>query len=91
MVLYLCIELDSSKPIFTKEPSRIQRVSRGSGRSIKEVNDLLDQHKQFAKMVDKFKGLGNMTGRGHNMNNPQNLSKMASAIPPNIMKQMGGK
>jgi len=83
-------ELDSNKPIFTKEPSRIQRIARGSGRSIKEVNDLLEQHKQFAKMVDKFKGLGNMTGRGHNMNNPQNLSKMANAIPPNIMKQMGG-
>jgi len=81
-------ELDNNKPM--KEVSRIQRIARGSGRSVKEVHDLLEQHKQFAKMVGKFQGLGKMGGRGHNQMNPANLSKMASAIPPNIMKQMGG-
>jgi len=76
-------ELDNNKPI--KEQSRIARIARGSGRSIKEVNELLEQHKQFAKMVDKFKMLGK-PGRG----SAQNLQKMASAVPPHIMKQMGG-
>jgi len=80
-------ELDNNKPM--KEASRIQRIARGSGRSIKEVHDLLEQHKQFAKMVDKFTTI-KPTGRGHNQMNPATLSKVASAIPPNIMKQMGG-
>jgi len=76
-------ELDSNKPL--KEQTRIVRIARGSGRSIKEVNELLEQHKQFAKMVDKFKMFGK-GGRGA----AQNLQKMASAVPPHIMKQMGG-
>jgi hypothetical protein len=41
-------------------------------------------------MVDKMKGLSKMTG-GHN---PQaqmaQMAKMANAVPPHIMKQMGG-
>lgn len=76
-------ELDSIKPI--KEPSRVVRIARGSGRSIREVSELLEQHKQFAKMVDKMKGLGKIRG---NMN--ANLQKMASVVPPHIVKQMGG-
>lgn len=71
------------KPI--KEPSRIARIARGSGRSNKEVNELLEQHKQFAKMVDKLKGITKGV-RGNNIN----LSKMANVVPPHIMKQMGG-
>lgn len=76
-------ELDSNKPI--KEPTRIQRIARGSGRSIKEVHDLIEQHKQFARMVDKMKGLGK-PGR----NPALNMAKMANVVPPHIMKQMGG-
>ncbi len=72
------------KPL--KEPTRIQRIARGSGRSVREVNELLEQHKQFAKMVDKMKGLTGKGGRGG-----PNLAKMANAVPPHIMKQMGGK
>jgi len=73
-------ELDSNKPM--KELSRIHRIARGSGRSAKEVHDLLEQHKQFARMVDKMKNLGKARGN--------NLSKMANVVPPHIMKQMGG-
>jgi len=76
-------ELDNEKPI--KEPSRMARIARGSGRSIKEVHELIEQHKQFSKMVGKMKSL--TKGRGNNINN---LSKMASVVPPHIMKQMGG-
>ena len=74
------IELDNNKPL--KEQTRIARIARGSGRSMKEVGDLLEQHKQFAKMVDKMKVF--TKGKGNN------LSKMASIVPPHIMKQMGG-
>lgn len=73
-------ELDSNKPI--KENSRLMRIARGSGRSPREVNELLEQHKQFAKMVKKMQGFGK--GRGNQM------AKMANIVPPHIMKQMGG-
>jgi len=75
-------ELDSDKPI--KEQSRLARIARGSGRSIKEVSELMEQHKQFAKMVDKMKVFSKGGMRGNNM------QKMASIVPPHIMKQMGG-
>jgi len=76
-------ELDNDKAI--KENSRIQRIARGSGRSAKEVHELLEQHKQFAKMVGKMKDL-TKPGRG----GPNQLAKMANVVPPHIMKQMGG-
>jgi len=80
-------ELDNNKPI--KDQSRIQRLARGSGRSIGEVSGLIDQHKNFEKMIKKMKPLTNIKpGRGGM--NPANLSKLTNAIPPQIMKQMGG-
>eukprot|EP01118_Nematostelium_gracile_P007734 TRINITY_DN2529_c0_g1_i1.p1 TRINITY_DN2529_c0_g1~~TRINITY_DN2529_c0_g1_i1.p1 ORF type:complete len:488 (-),score=159.24 TRINITY_DN2529_c0_g1_i1:79-1542(-) len=80
-------ELDSNKPI--KEQSRIIRIARGSGRNIREVAELLEQHKQFMKMVDKMKNITNF-GKGSRGNQMQNMAKMANAVPPHIMKQMGG-
>jgi signal recognition particle GTPase len=36
---------------------RIIRIARGSGRPIREVQELLAQHKQFEKVVEKMKGI----------------------------------
>lgn len=65
-----------------KDGSRIARIARGSGRSIKEVNELLEQHKLMSKMVDKMKALTKSRGN--------NLSKLQQMVPPHLMKQMGG-
>jgi len=73
-------ELDNDKPL--KDGSRIARIARGSGRSIKEVNELLEQHKLMSKMVDKMKALTKSRGN--------NLSKLQQMVPPHLMKQMGG-
>jgi len=70
------IELDSPKVL---NPGRITRIARGSGRSVKEVNELLAQFKQFEKVVSKMKGI-----RPGRMNQIQNL------VPPHLLKQMGG-
>eukprot|EP01125_Pyxidicula_operculata_P014155 TRINITY_DN46_c0_g1_i1.p1 TRINITY_DN46_c0_g1~~TRINITY_DN46_c0_g1_i1.p1 ORF type:complete len:478 (+),score=136.39 TRINITY_DN46_c0_g1_i1:71-1504(+) len=70
-------ELDSPKVL---NPNRIARVARGSGRSVKEVNELLVQFKQFEKVVSKMKGLR----PGRMGNQIQNL------VPPHLLKQMGG-
>ena len=55
---FLCImdsmtkeELDCIKPL---NDSRIIRIARGSGTRPEEVNFLMEEHKKFAKMVEKM-------------------------------------
>lgn len=43
-------------------PERIRRVARGSGRSEREVRELLDQYKNSRKLVKKFRGLRGIPG-----------------------------
>ena len=59
--------------------SRIKRVARGSGTSIAEVNQLLEEHKKFQKMVEK---MGKMK-----MNNQADMKQMARN-PAEMMKKM---
>ncbi|KAI6181118.1 Signal recognition particle 54 kDa protein [Aphelenchoides besseyi] len=92
-------ELDHPKAndLFTKEPSRITRVARGSGTMLQEVKDLLAQYKKFADMVKKmgsikglFKG-GEMNPRNINPAQMQKLNQqMSKMIDPNVLSQMGG-
>lgn len=59
-VFPLCkTELDSldGERLFTRQTGRIQRVARGAGVSIREVNELLAQYKKFAQMVKKMGGI----------------------------------
>jgi len=69
-------ELDIPKIL---NPTRLNRIARGSGRSAKEVNELMVQYKQFERVVSKMKNV--KPGR---MNQIQNL------VPPHLLKQMGG-
>jgi len=71
-------ELDFPKVL---NESRINRVSKGSGRSVKEVKELLTQFKQFEKVVGRMKGL--KPGRA-------GMSQVAQMVPPHLLKQMGG-
>jgi len=50
-------ELDTNKGL---EPSRIPRIARGSGTTIKEVEQLMVEHKRFAKMIGKMVRLGSV-------------------------------
>jgi hypothetical protein len=52
-------ELDSldGERLFTKQAGRTQRVARGAGVSVREVNELLTQYKKFAQMVKKMGGI----------------------------------
>ena len=84
-------ELDSTNLKMFSEPSRINRVSRGSGRSVKEVNEMLEEYKRLAKVWSKMKGLkipkkGDMSSLSRNMN-AQHMSKV---LPPQMLKQLGG-
>ncbi|PFH34258.1 signal recognition particle SRP54 protein [Besnoitia besnoiti] len=94
---FLCImdsmtdgELKGEKP-FTE--SRIIRVAQGSGTSVEEVKLLLDQHKQFSKMVGKMGkiGLTKESSLQNLMRNPQQMmNKVQSMLDPRILRQMGG-
>ncbi|KAJ4918447.1 hypothetical protein JOQ06_000757 [Pogonophryne albipinna] len=52
-------ELDSKDgaKLFSKTPNRIQRVARGSGVSMRDVQELLTQYTKFAQMVKKMGGI----------------------------------
>lgn len=44
------------------EPSRIRRIARGSGTSEAEIEQLLEEYKRMAKMVEKLGKSGFLKG-----------------------------
>lgn len=55
-MIYICDsmndrELDSDGKLFVSQPSRMTRVARGSGTSVREVEDVLTQHRVMAGMA----------------------------------------
>lgn len=60
-MIYMCDsmtakELDSDGKMFTEQPTRMTRIACGSGTSVREVEDLLTQHKMMAGMAKKMGG-----------------------------------
>jgi signal recognition particle GTPase len=53
------VELDNlqGSKLFSRERGRVARVARGSGASIREVDELLSQYNKFAAMVKKMGGI----------------------------------
>jgi signal recognition particle subunit SRP54 len=61
LMIYICDsmtvkELDSDGKIFVDQPQRMTRVARGSGTSVREVEELLTQQRMMAGMAKKMKG-----------------------------------
>ncbi|KAH3845083.1 signal recognition particle 54 kDa protein [Dreissena polymorpha] len=91
-------ELDSldGERLFSKQAGRAQRVARGAGVSVREVNELLTQYKKFAQMVKKMGGIkGLFKGGDMSKNvNPTQMAKlntqMAKMMDPRVLHQMGG-
>lgn len=82
--------------LFGKQQGRVSRVARGSGTSVREVQELLTQYTKFAQMVKKMGGIkGLFKGGDLNKNvNPSQMAKlnqqMAKMIDPRVLQQMGG-
>ena len=60
-MIYICDsmtakELDSDGKIFVEQPTRMVRVARGSGTSVREVEELLTQQRMMAGMAKKVGG-----------------------------------
>lgn len=72
--------------------SRLERVARGSGHSMQDVNGLLNESKRMAKVMSKMKGMkigkNGDIDMGRNM--PQQMSKMLTQMNPAFAK-MGGE
>ncbi|SMR57238.1 unnamed protein product [Zymoseptoria tritici ST99CH_1E4] len=71
-MIYICDsmtvkELDSDGKIFVDQPARMTRVARGSGTSVREVEELLTQQRMMGNMAKKMKG---------GMQNMQNAQKV---------------
>lgn len=91
-------ELDSREgaKLFSKQPTRIVRVARGSGVTQREVQELLTQYTKFAAVVKKMGGIKGLFKSGDLTKNvnPAQMAKlnqqMAKMIDPRILQQMGG-
>ncbi|TPX71079.1 hypothetical protein SpCBS45565_g01362 [Spizellomyces sp. 'palustris'] len=86
-------ELDSDSKVFSQQPTRIYRVAKGSGTTVREVEEMLVQFKKFADVVKRMggnkgflKGLGQ--GKPGRMNPNQMASQMSRMVPPGMMQQM---
>eukprot|EP01006_Ploeotia_vitrea_P008853 TRINITY_DN21045_c0_g1_i1.p1 TRINITY_DN21045_c0_g1~~TRINITY_DN21045_c0_g1_i1.p1 ORF type:complete len:491 (+),score=93.65 TRINITY_DN21045_c0_g1_i1:101-1573(+) len=85
-------ELDTEQVKKVMTNSRIQRIARGSGRSVTEVNDLLKAYQKFEEMVRKVGKMKfkQMAKDPSAMMRPNQISQLAKALNPQVLKQMGG-
>ncbi|KAJ3448949.1 signal recognition particle 54 kda protein [Anaeramoeba flamelloides] len=61
-------ELDHPR-VFHHEPSRFTRIAKGSGHSVKEVKEMFEEYKRFAKVLKSMiKRMKKGGGKGFNMN-----------------------
>ena len=83
-------ELDGKFPLVQ---SRMTRIAKGSGTKLREVNDLIEEHKRLAKIVGK---MGKMNlGQGNDLmsmkRHPgQMMKKMQNVVDPKMLQQLGG-
>ncbi|KAL6647564.1 hypothetical protein ACP70R_015001 [Stipagrostis hirtigluma subsp. patula] len=81
-------ELDSTNTKLLNE-SRITRIARGSGRHLRDVRDMLEEHKRIAKVWSKIK-----PPKPFNNNRKPKpdtyIQQILQALPPNMVNQMGG-
>nr|SVE74103.1 EOG090X03VW [Daphnia barbata] len=91
-------ELDNQDgaKLFSKQPTRMARVARGSGVTEKEVKELISQYTKFAAVVKKMGGIkGLFKGGDMTKNvNPTQMAKlnqqMARMMDPSVLQRMGG-
>lgn len=89
-------ELDDPKVKKMMTPSRINRVARGSGRNVAEVNNLIVSYCKFEEVVKKIGKVNfkNMTQdpsslMGGRMGQQQ-MNQLAKALNPQMLRQLGG-
>lgn len=93
-MIYICDsmtnkELDSDGKMFVEQPTRMTRIAKGSGTSVREVEDLLTQHRMMAGMAKKMKGnMANMQRAQGAMGGGNRAQQMAAM--QKRLQSMGG-
>lgn len=70
------------------------RIARGSGRQVAEVIEMLDEYKGLANVWrSKMKGLLKIPKKGgmSSLSRYMNTQNMSKVLPPQMMKQIGGR
>ncbi|TDZ19586.1 Signal recognition particle 54 kDa protein-like protein [Colletotrichum orbiculare MAFF 240422] len=92
-MIYICDsmtekELDSDGKMFIEQPTRMTRIARGSGTSVREVEDLLTQQRMMAGMAKKMGGNMKNMQRAQQAMGGANKSQMAAM--QKRLQSMGG-
>ena len=92
-MIYICDsmtnkELDSDGKLFVEKPQRITRVARGSGTSVREVEELLSQQKVMAGMAKKMGGMNKNMQKAQGMMGGGNRQQQMAAMQKR-MQSMG--
>jgi signal recognition particle subunit SRP54 len=98
---FLMMGSEGGKPVPVGLTWRVERVARGSGTSVREVEELLCQYRMMANMAKQAGGKGGWleaakkmqaaagTPRGPNgMPSPEQIRAMQRAMPPGMLQQM---
>ncbi|KAJ3150203.1 Signal recognition particle [Geranomyces variabilis] len=81
-------ELDSDAKCFTLQPTRIYRVAKGSGATVREIEEMLMQFQKFAEVI---KTMGGSKGLLANMQKAQNpAARGGRGGPPGGANPMAG-
>ncbi|RMY47317.1 hypothetical protein D0864_15092 [Hortaea werneckii] len=93
-MIYICDsmtvkELDSDGKVFVDQPTRMTRVARGSGTSVREVEELLSQCRLMGGMAKKMKGNMSQAQKAKAMMGGGNQQQQMAAMQKR-MQAMGG-
>jgi signal recognition particle subunit SRP54 len=93
-MVYICDsmtmkELDSDGKMFVDQPTRMTRVARGSGTSVREVEELLTQQRMMAGMAKNMKGLAGNAQKAKGAMGGGNKQQQMAAMQKK-MQSMGG-
>lgn len=92
-------ELECTNIKTLQEPSRLERLAKGSGRGRQEVVMLIEAFKHYSKYATQALKAANLPKNLKNMKgdmpmNPrqmqQSIANMSRALPPQLLKQLGG-
>ncbi|KAG2436546.1 hypothetical protein HYH02_011483 [Chlamydomonas schloesseri] len=92
-------EMDTTNIKMLSEPSRVNRLARGSGSTPAQVLALLESYKHYSKYATQALKAANLPKnlkgmKGDVQMNPRQmqaaLGKMSRALPPQLMQQLGG-
>lgn len=93
-MVYICDsmtnkELDSDGKMFTSQPERMTRVARGSGTSVREVEELLSQQKVMGGMAKKMGGMSKSMQQAQQAFGKGNNRQQQMAAMQKRMESMG--